>query len=83
MAGLVAVVAMNPDYVLALSCCEKAGSLQQVLAIASSFIVAVLLYLCGKFTWLKDWLPAATDILDEAKKELSKPTSPAERKESK
>ncbi|MEN6585979.1 MAG: hypothetical protein ABFE02_08065 [Sulfuricella sp.] len=60
----------NADWMLMFQCCEKPGSLAEVVRIAGCVIVAALLWLCGKFTWLKRWLPVAEDIIAEARREL-------------
>ncbi len=65
-----AAMTANADWMLMFQCCEKPGSLAEVVRIAGCAIVAVLLWLCGKFTWLRRWLPVAEDIIAEAQREL-------------
>jgi hypothetical protein len=43
--------------------------LHEIIRVAVAVITALLLYLTGKFPWLKQWLPVAEDILQEAAKE--------------
>lgn len=72
-----AALTAQADWMLMFQCCDKPGSLAEVVRIVGCVIVAVLLWLCGKFTWLRQWLPVAEDIVAEAGRELDRrPAAP-------
>ena len=61
----------NANWALIFQCCRAQGSLAEVLRIVGVVLVAVLLWLCGKFPGLKQWLPVAQDVIQEAEKEAN------------
>ncbi len=69
---LLAALNGNADWILMSQCCDKPGSLAEVVRVVGLVAAAVLLWFCGKFTWLKQWLPVAEDIIKEAEREVAK-----------
>lgn len=69
---LLAALNGNADWVLMFQCCEKPSSLAEVVRVVGLVVAAVLLWFCGKFTWLKQWLPVAEEIIKEAEREVEK-----------
>jgi hypothetical protein len=76
---LYAALQANANWMLMFQCCAAPGSLQEIVRVAAAIIVALLLFLCGKFPGLKQWLPVAQEIITEAQKEAAAP--PAAKKE--
>jgi hypothetical protein len=48
------------------------GDVHEIVRVAVPVLTAALLWVCGKATWLKQWLPVAEDIIAEAGRELEK-----------
>ena len=75
-AVLYAIIQANANWMLMFQCCAAPGSLQEVVRVAAGALVALLLFLTGKFPGLKQWLPVAQEIIGEAEKEaVAAPTT--------
>jgi hypothetical protein len=67
---LLAALNGGADWILLSQCCDKAGSLAEVVRVVGLVVVAVLLWFSGKSPWLKQWLPTVEDIIQEVEREI-------------
>jgi hypothetical protein len=68
---LIAALNGGANWMLLLKCCEVPGSEVELVRVLGLVAVAALLWFCGKFKWLEQWLPVVEEVIEEAEKEVA------------